>query len=248
MTDFGYERLIVYRKALEFYSIGKTVLDNMPRKVAACDHLNRASESVPLNIAHASSCWSASERIGYLGYANGSTLECAACLDVFVAKSLLTADGVRGGKRLLSEIVAMLIAMRKTAADRLKEEPGTYESATEGPLFAHERLDVYRVALELVAWIEELRNDSKCSVDLLAKLDRASTAIPLNIAEGNGRFGATDQARFLGIAYKSTVQTASLVDLATVHQASRSEQREAGRKLLRRIAVMLSSLAKKTYT
>ncbi len=202
MTDFAYERLIVYRKSLEFYSIAKTVLHCVPRKVAACDHLNRASESVSLNIAHASSCWSPSERIGYLGYANGSVLECAACLDVFVAKSLLTA----------------------------------------------ERLEVYQIALELVAWIEELRTDSRCGADLLAKLDRTSTAIPLNIAEGNGRFGATDQARFLGIAYKSTVQTATLVDLASVNQTGRSEPLELGRKQLRRIAVMLSSLSKSIRT
>jgi four helix bundle protein len=247
MTDFGYEKLIVYRKSLAFYSIGKTVLDNAPRKVAACDHLNRASESIPLNIAHASSCWSAAERIGYLGYANGSALECAACLDVFVAKSLLTAERIRAAKRLLHEIVAMLIALKNTASDRLREVPAAYKRDTTDALFSHERLDVYQAALQLVAWIEELRAEFGCSADLLAKLDRASTAIPLNIAEGNGRFGGTDQARFLGIAYKSTVQTASLVDLATMDHAGGSEGIDAGRKLLRRIAVMLSSLSKATY-
>jgi len=248
MTGFGYERLIVYRKSLEFYLIAKTVLDRVPRNVAACDHLNRASESVPLNIAHASSCWSPSERIGYLGYANGSVLECAACLDVLVAKSLLAAERIRAGKRLLSEIVAMLLALKRTASDRLKEEPAAYGAETEEPLFGHEQLEVYRTALELVAWIDKLRADSRCRADLLAKLDRTSTAIPLNIAEGNGRFGSTDRARFLGIAYKCTVQSASLVDLASLNQPDHSEPIQAGRKQLQRIAVMLSALAKSIRT
>jgi len=83
-----------------------------------------------------------------------------------------------------------------------------------------------------------------CSGDLLSKLDKATTAIVLNIAEGNGRFTGTDQAKFFGIAYKSAVRSASLVDLATANGPTDASRVGRGRELLRRIAAMLTSLSK----
>ena len=56
-SKFGYERLTVYGKSLAFVALSSELLARVPRKVAACDHLARASESIPLNIAHASSSW-----------------------------------------------------------------------------------------------------------------------------------------------------------------------------------------------
>ena len=79
---------------------------------------------------------------------------------------------------------------------------------------------------------------------LLSKLDKATTAIVLSIAEGNGRFTGTDQAKFFGIAYRSTVQSASLVDLATAKGPADVSRVDQGRELLRRIAAMLTSLSK----
>jgi four helix bundle protein len=104
-SKFGHERLKVYDKSLEFVGLSTEVLGRVTRKVAACDHLARATESIPLNIAHASSSWSPTERITYLGHANGSSLECAACLDVIAEKQLLTSSEVLAGKRQLREIV-----------------------------------------------------------------------------------------------------------------------------------------------
>jgi four helix bundle protein len=91
---------------LRFAAVRRALLDGLPRRVAACDHLTRGAESILVNIAHASSTWSATERIVYLGQANGSALECAACLDILVAKNLLTADDVYSGKSLLAEVVS----------------------------------------------------------------------------------------------------------------------------------------------
>ncbi len=82
------------------------------------------------------------------------------------------------------------------------------------------------------------------SADLLAKLDKATTATILNIAEGNGRFARTDQAKFFGTAYKSTVRSASLVDLATANGSADASRVAEGREMLRRIAPMLTSLSK----
>ena len=240
---FGHEKLIVYQKGLRFVAVGSDLLDNLPRRVAACDHLDRGAESILVNIAHASSTWSPNERIVYLGHANGSALECAACLDVLVAKALLRAEEVYPGKSLLAEVVSMLIAMRKTAANRVREDHAVYRTK-QSRLFDHEDLDVYQVTLQLVAWLESMLVHFSCSADLSTKLDKSTTSIVLNIAEGNGRFTGADQAKFYETAYKTTIQSASLVDVATANGGADVRRVEQGRELLRRVAAMITALSK----
>jgi len=240
---FRHEKLIVYQKGMRFASVRGDLLKGIPRRVAACDHLDRGAESILVNIAHASSTWSPNERIVYLGHANGSALECAACLDVLVAKALLAAEDVYPGKSLLAEVVSMLITMRKTAATRVCENHAVYRTK-KGRLFDHEDLDVYQVALELVAWLESMLAHLSCSSDLSTKLDKATTSIVLNIAEGNGRFTGADQVKFYKTAYKATIRSASLIDLATTNAAADVSRVEQGRELLRRIAAMITALSK----
>jgi len=241
---FGHEKLKVYQRGLEFVVMRKDLLGGISKKVAACDHLDRASESILLNIAHASSSWSAKDRIISLGYANGSALECAACLDVLVAKMLLTVSDVCSCKSHIREIVSMLIAMRKTASHIVRETSSDYYVTTEGGFFSHEKLDVYQAALWFVRWVEDISVDFSGSADLYSKLDKSSTAIVLNIAEGNGRFGGIDHVKFLRIAYRAAIQSASLVDLAMVGNSFASEREKKGQEMLRRIAAMLTSLSK----
>ena len=240
---FGHEKLIVYQKGMQFAAFRGDLLASLPKRVAACDHLERGAESILVNIAHASNLWSPKDRIAYLGHANGSALECAACLDVFVAKGLSSAEAVCSGKHLLSEIVSILIAMRKNTAVRVHEEHAGYRSK-QGRLFSHEDLEVYQASLKLSAWVEAILAEFMCSADLLAKIDKATTAIPLNIAEGTGRFSGIDQAKFFGIAYKAAIQSSALVDLAALNASVAPSHVDEGRVLLRRIAAMLTSLSK----
>ena len=180
----------------------------------------------------------------YLGHASGSALECAACLDIFVARCLLTAQDVYQGKRVLAEIVSILARMRETTADKVREDRAQYHTR-KGNMFSHEDLDVYQAELQFVCWLEQVSSHLACSSDLLSKLDKSTTSIVLNTAEGNGRFTGTDQVKFLGIAYKATVQSASLLDLAAGDGCSADlSLLEEGRDLLRRIAAMLRSLSK----
>ena len=244
MADlFAHEKLKVYEKSLGFVGMRAELLGRVTRRVSACDHLDRAAESILLNIAHASSSWSPKERIVYLGHANGSSLECAACLDVLVARRRLTVEDVQPSKSRLREIVRMLIAMKKTAANRVQEACHAPYSTTGDTFFSHETLEVYRAALRFVGWLEESSANFPCSADVLAKIDKSSTAIVLNTAEGNGRFSGADQVRFLRIAFKATIQSASLLDLATVGNPSTVDRMSGGRELLRQIAAMLSSLS-----
>jgi hypothetical protein len=66
--------------------------------------------------------------------------------------------------------------------------------------FGHERLDVYNAAIDYVGWAyhfcEELKGHRHAKDQLL----RASQAIPLNIAEGNGKATDGDRRRYFEIA------------------------------------------------
>ncbi len=240
---FGHEKLIVYQKGMRFTTMYSALLNRLARRVAACDHLDRGAESILVNIVHASNAWSAKERSVYLGDANGSALECAACLDVLVAKALLAAEDVYPGKSVLAEIVSMLITMRKITANRVCEDHAPYRTK-RGNLFDHEDLDVYQVALQFIAWLDPVLMKCSCSADLRLKLDKSTTAIVLNIAEGNGRFSGADQSKFYQTAYKSTIRSASLIDLAGGNSLEEVARVEDGRELLRRVAAMLTALSK----
>jgi four helix bundle protein len=56
------------------------------------------------------------------------------------------------------------------------------------PMFDHEKLEVYQESLRAITWLEPLLEKLPKSISVRDQLDRASTSIPLNIAEGNGKF------------------------------------------------------------
>jgi four helix bundle protein len=67
-------------------------------------------------------------------------------------------------------------------------------------LFDHEKLEVYQASLVFVTWLEPALQRLPKSLAVTGQLDRASTSIPLNIAEGNGKFTSADRCRFFDIA------------------------------------------------
>ena len=76
-------------------------------RLSAVDQLDRASTSIPLNIAEGNGKRTPKDRCRYLNTARGSALESAACLDVLVARRALTAVQAEPGKRLLLRVVEM---------------------------------------------------------------------------------------------------------------------------------------------
>ena len=130
---FDHEKLHVYQASLRFVAWLTEVLESIPAKVAAHVQLDRASTSIPLNIAEGNGRYTAADRCRFFDIARGSALECAAALDVLVAKRLLTEEEIEAGKSLLSEIVAMLVGLiRSNSTDRLHEEPPLYRVAGGG--------------------------------------------------------------------------------------------------------------------
>ena len=125
---FDHEKLNVYGKTLDFVAWVTSILERVPKSIAVHNQLDRSSTSIPLNIAEGTGKFTAPDRCRYYDSARGSALECAASLDVLVAKRVLEPHDIVEGKELLRPIVSMLVGLIKSVApDRVFEEPLTYE-------------------------------------------------------------------------------------------------------------------------
>ena len=107
-----FERLDVYRCAIDFLGLCVRVASRMPRGQADLrDQLKRAATSIPLNIAEASGKTTGPDRAHFHAIARGSALECAAILDVLVLLGVTDPPDAEKGKLLVSRIVSMLTKM-----------------------------------------------------------------------------------------------------------------------------------------
>jgi four helix bundle protein len=130
---FDHERLVAYQRGIQFVAWASQVLEGVPQKLAVHDQLDHASTSIPLSIAEGNAKYTPPGRCRYFDTARGSALECAACLDVLVAKGRSTLDQVREGKALLLETVSLLVGLiRRISPDRLGEESVPYRTSGEG--------------------------------------------------------------------------------------------------------------------
>jgi len=125
---FDHEKLNVYQRSLQFVVWATELQERMPTKLAALGQLDRASTSIPLNIAEGNGRYSASDRCRFFDIARGSALECAATLDVLVARKVLTEKEIETGKAGLIEIVNMLVGLiRSNSESRRHEEEVAYK-------------------------------------------------------------------------------------------------------------------------
>jgi len=89
MRHFDHEKLNVYRASIDFVAWATEVLEQIAKSRAVHNPLDRASTSIPLNIAEGNGKFTEADRFRFFDIARGSALECAACLDVMVAKRLV---------------------------------------------------------------------------------------------------------------------------------------------------------------
>src|SRR5438552_15680296 len=108
--------------------------------------------------------------------------------------------------------------------------------------FDHEKLDVYREAINFCGWVDEFLASISAKAAAKDQLDRASTSIPLNIAEGNGKFPARDRARFFEMARGSELECAACLDVLVVGKLVKEEPLAAQKERLVRIVEMLVGL------
>lgn len=124
---FDHEKLTVYQRALEFIGWVTPLLEELPKTLAAHNQLDRASTSVPLNIAEGNGKFGPADRFKYFDIARGSAVECAACLDVLVKKQKCPKERATEDKAILHAVVSMLMGLLKHHGEgRLREDEVGY--------------------------------------------------------------------------------------------------------------------------
>jgi four helix bundle protein len=133
-TYFDHEKLVVYQECIAFCGWVGDLLNDVGSKAAAKDQLDRASTSLPLNLAEGNGKFSTADRARFLEIARASALECAACLDVLAVRKLISPERIIPAKDQLVRIVNMLMGMLKRFLGRTefsREEEASYSSEQE---------------------------------------------------------------------------------------------------------------------
>jgi four helix bundle protein len=111
-------------------------------------------------------------------------------------------------------------------------------------LFDHEKLQVYQESLCFISWLAPLMDTIPKSVAVRDQLDRASTSILLNLAEGNGKFTASDRCHFFDNSRGSALECAAALDVLVSQGRVPASDVTPGKTRLRGIVPMLVGLIK----
>lgn len=106
----------------------------------------------------------------------------------------------------------------------------------------HEKLDVYRVSLELVTRIGTILKSKVIDRSLRDQVIRSSTSILLNVAEDTGKRSPADRRRFYEIARGSAMETAAALDVRLAWQYAGGEEVGECKAVLRRVVAMLTRM------
>jgi four helix bundle protein len=108
--------------------------------------------------------------------------------------------------------------------------------------FDHEKLRVHQDALRFVAFANSVLAELSGKLAARDQLDRASTSVMLNIAEGNGKRSKVDRCRYLDIARGSALECAACLDVLTLKNQLESSRAAEGKEILVGIVSMLVGL------
>ncbi len=112
------------------------------------------------------------------------------------------------------------------------------------PSLNHEKLHVYHASIKFLVLAEStIEHLPKGNSALIDQLRRAAMSVALNIAEGYGKRGPADRARFYDIARGSAHECSALVDVLMARTLIEEKQYRRHKTLLHRIVSMLVKLA-----
>lgn len=112
----------------------------------------------------------------------------------------------------------------------------------------HEKLDVYQEAVAFIGWLSNLLEGAVRVGEVREQLDRASTSILLNIAEGNGKYAPKDRCRYLDIAHGFPLECAAGLDILVANAKLAADQIRPGKVHHQKIVRMLMGLLKRNST
>jgi four helix bundle protein len=125
---FDHEKLKVYQLALEFNKYAHQICSKLDSSSDIRNQLDRASNSIVLNIAEGNGKYSKKDKCRYFDISLGSSFECAGCLDILSVRDLISNEEANKGKLVIKEIISMLFGLIKSNSDRVYEENAEYDS------------------------------------------------------------------------------------------------------------------------
>jgi four helix bundle protein len=101
---------------------------------------------------------------------------------------------------------------------------------------------VYQEALRFVGWVGPILEGLPAKLSARDQLDRASTSIVLNLAEGNGKRSHPERCRYFDIARGSGVECAACLDVLVRRGKLAESTASEGKALLLQIVSMTAGL------
>ena len=108
--------------------------------------------------------------------------------------------------------------------------------------FPFEDLEVYKRSIQFVSETESLLERVKFSRTLADQFSRAALSIPLNIAEGNGRWHKGDKRNFFWIARGSVFECVPILEILRIKDLISDDERRVLRDQLEVLGKMLTRL------
>ena len=109
--------------------------------------------------------------------------------------------------------------------------------------FDHEKLFVYQRALEVIEFFEIILEKGIGS-SYKSQLERSSSSIVHNIAEGNRKYTSKDRCKYFDIARGSALECASGLDIQFIKKKISEEELYKGKSLLKEVVSMIVGLIK----
>ena len=105
----SYEKLDVYKVAMEFLKVALEIIKQLPAGNSdLADQLRRAAQSSPQNIGEGAGKRTPADSRKYFDNARGSAMECGVHLDICAISNLADTALIKLGKQLLEREVSML--------------------------------------------------------------------------------------------------------------------------------------------
>jgi len=112
--------------------------------------------------------------------------------------------------------------------------------------FPFENLRVYQLSLDWAESVEHLCKNAKIELSrpYVDQFQRASLSIPLNIAEGNGRWHVAEKRQFFWIARGSAFECVPLLEILKRKKLISDLEYKQSRETLDHLGRMLTNLIK----
>ena len=117
--QFDFQKLEVYKKALDFVVLAAEIIEALPRGNAyLADEFLRSSTSIALNIAEGAGEFSPREKARFYRMAKRSATESAGLIDVLKRRCLVPEQLLDRGLDILFEVVSMLTRMVRNRLEK----------------------------------------------------------------------------------------------------------------------------------